>query len=876
MPEQITGKVTVHEEKRSYFDEHLYTELKAFIGGETRISADNSGLLFLPSFEEVIDKINSYYFRRDLRVHIISETLQRMLADISGNKPLPSFLLSNLCRETIKQAVLCRFDEVLGGEAGDLLGLSHKIGDNVAEANRVFLSLRVCDPSVYTGDFLCTMLNEMIAVKSQLGILVDKHGNPLYRYKVVVSEIGGLKVLDKREFKPVVLDGNTTESRQIREALYGEKVKIIRSCLFGVGAVPFHVLICKLRLWLDLMTTSGETEEAELLFTEGNIICGDALVSRFSLKDDLLVAFRNVNQTVLDYKKLAENIKTVKDPDDRRYLTELMSLIQNRLIEGIGWYSKDTEELLRLRRELCEIMMPGLFPLTEKEEHLRNEKELLLNVEIKKQERQLSAFRHHPSFEQAVEWRYIFPELLDERGAFTGFDAIIGILPDATIAGIGGDKAGLYKKLNYRVYKQTGYVADLFCELANRILRYGGCMSFIMSSDWRNDTHDSKLGDYFAAETNPLQLIVLDEIASSYKTLKDKCAVIIRKDINRHHAIICRVEASYDPRAVDLGTYIRQFARPVFHLVEKGAMAAASSISAVIASNAEYMSINNKIKRYGLLIRNWDVNVYSGVTTGLDEAYILNRETREKLIHSDVKNSDIIKPLLTGNLVKRYGDEIPEQWLLYIPWHFPLQYDKTIKAASERAEQRFLQQYPDAYNHLLTYKSALSSRNTIEVGLGFEWYALQRSGMNNIWGDFSEQKVVWKRDSPDYCFGIDYGGCAVLEDVCFMVGQHLKFLLGVFNSTMGRYILSDLSRLSAGESRAGISVIESMSVPVPSAKMESDIITLINRRISENGKSGVSDGEIEEQIDRLVYELYNLTEEEAGFVRSYVTSMNMK
>jgi hypothetical protein len=868
MPEHITENAIVHEEKRSYFDEHLYTELKAFIWGDTPISADKGGEAFVPSFEAVIEKMNSYNLRRDLRVRIISETFVRILSEVGENKALPSFLLSYLCRETIKRAVLCKFNEVLGWGCVDLLGLSHKIGDNIAEANRVFLSLRICDPSVYMGDFLCTMLNEMIAVKSQLGILTDKNGNPLYRYKFVVGENGHLDVLDKKEFKRVILDGITAESRQIREALYDEKVKIIRNCLFGVDVNPFHVLVCKLRLWLDVMMTSGEAKEADLMSIESNIICGDALVSRFSLKDDLLVALKNVNQTVHDYKKLADHIKTIKDADDRRYLIELMSLIQNRLVEGIGWYSKDTEELLRLRREHCEIMSPGLFPLSEREEHLRNEKVLLLNIKIKKQEQQLSLFRHHPSFEQAVEWRYVFPELLDDKGAFTGFDAVIGTLPDATIAGIGEDKAGLYKRMNYRVYKRTGYVSDLFCELANRILKYGGCMSFVMSPDWRNDTYDSKLVDYFVSETNPLQLIIMDELSSSYETLKDKCAVIIQKDVNRHHAVTCRIDVSYDPRVVDLGVYIRQFATPVFRPVEK----AATLISA-IASNAEYMSINNKIKTYGLLVRNWEVHIYSGVMTGFDEAYILNREAREKLIHTDVKNSDIIKPLLTGDLVKRYSADVPEQWLLYIPWHFPLQYDKTIRAASERAEQRFRLQYPDAYNHLLAYKSALSSRNTIEVGLGFEWYALQRSGMNNNWGDFAEQKMVWKKDSPDCRFGFDYGGCAVLEDVCFMVGQHLKFLLGVFNSTMGRYMLSGLSRLSTGESRVGVPVIESMSVPVPNAKMESDIIALVNRRISENEKNANYAVEIEEQIDRLVYELYHLTEEEAEFVRLHVSSM---
>lgn len=845
------------ESTRSYFDEHIYTELKTFICGSD----------LLPSFEGVIEKINSFALRQDLRIRILSETLNRLLSDLEEDAEEPFFLISYLCRETIKNAVLRRFNAVLGGTCTDLLGLSHKIGDNIAEANRVFLSLRICDPSVGSGLFLRTMLNEMIAIKSQLGILVDKEGNPLYKYKFVVGE-AGLIALDKKEFRTIPFDGSTSESRYVLDALYDEKVSVVHHCLFGVDADPMSVLTCKLWLWLDMIAGLDGTKESDLPYIESNIICGDALVSRFSLKDDLLVALKNINQTIADYKRLAESLKGEKTASNRQYLVEMMTLLRNRLVEGIGWYSKDTDELLRLRRELSEMMTPNLFPLSEREEQVRNEHILLLQAKIKKQENQLSTFRHHPAFEQAIEWRYVFPELLDERGEFVGFDAFVGMLPNATIAGIGGEKSGLYKRMNYKVYKRTGNVSDLFCELANRLLVFGGCVSYIMPSNWRRDAVNYKIGEYLVAEMNPSQFILLDELSSSFPALKEKCALVVYKDINRHHTIMCQVDASYNPQIIDLGIYMQQFAVPVFRLVEAGDTMAKETITTVIASNAEYMSISNKIKRNGLQIKNWEVNIYSGVMTGCDEAFFVDKATREELIHTDYKNSDIIKPLLTGDFIKRYGDGVPEQWLLYIPWHFPLQYDKTIKAASARAEQRFQMQYPDVYGHLLKHKDALSSRNTIEVGLGFEWYALQRSGMKNNWEDFSEQKIVWKRDSSDYNFGIDYGGCAVLDDTCFMVGQHLKFLLGVFNSAMGRYMLNDLSRLSTHASQAGVFVIESMSVPVPNGKMESDIISLVNRRISENNKGDEDRILTEEKIDRLIFDLYDLTEDEVAFVKA--------
>ena len=875
MLENITAiaRTVASESKRGFFDEHIYKDLKAFICGGSSLPDKNGALSGLPSFGDVVEKINSYNLRQDLRVNIITETLEVLFSEFDGGSEKPAFLVSYLCREVIKNAVLRKFNNVLGCECADLQSLSYKIGDNIAEANNVFLSLRICDPSVCYGVFLHAMLNEIIAVKSQLGILADKGGNPLYKYKFVVGT-AGLTVMDKKEFKTIILDGSTSESRFIQESLYYEKVALLHNCLFGADMNSLSVLICKLRLWLDVVVNLDSNKNPDFPDIESNIICGDALVSRFTLKDDLLVAFKGINQTVADYKRLADSIKTTKESSDRKYLEELMTLIQNRLIEGIGWYSKDTDELLRLRRELSELITPGLFPLSEKEAQICDERILLLHAKIKKQENQLSAFRHHQAFEQAVEWRYVFPELLDERGNFIGFDAIAGMLPDATVAGIGGDRASFYKRMNYKVYKNTGNVSDMFCELANKLLVYGGCMSYIMPSNWRRDPSNYKIGEYLVAEMNPSRLVLLDELSSSYNVLKEKCALVAYKDINRHSAIMCRVDASYNPQIIDLGAYMQQFAIPIFRLVESsGDASVKESISSVIASNADYMNVGNKIKRNGLQIKNWDVKIYTGVMTGCDEAFFVDKSTREELIHADYKNLDIIKPLLTGDFINRYGDGIPEQWMLYIPWHFPLQFDKTIKAASARAEQRFQMQYPDVYNRLLKHKDALSSRNTVEVGLGFEWYALQRSGMKNNWEDFSELKIVWKRDSSNFDFGIDYGGCAVLDDTCFMVGQHLKFLLGVFNSTMGRYMLADLSRLSTNESQAGVFVVESMSVPVPNGKMESDVITLVNRRITENNKSEKERQATENQIDRLIFELYDLTEEERSFVKAHCDSM---
>jgi len=858
MPEHVTNisETEAPDNERSYFDNHIYLELKSLIYGDVLSQDKQNDWTDIPSFESVVEMINSFELGQDIRIRVISETLARLLADFGEKPEKPAFLLSYLCRETVKNVILQKFNHVLGCECVDLLSLSHKIGDNIAEANKVFVSIRICDPAVRSGVFLQTILNELIAVKSQLGLLTDKEGNPLYQYKFITGQ-GGLFVLNKKDFRHIPLDGSTTESCRIQEALYDEKVALVQHCLFGVGAEQLQVLTGKLRLWLEIIVHLEGISCIEIPAIESNIIYGDALVSRFTLKDDLLVALKQINQTVADYKRLAGKIKTVAASSDRQYLKELMTLIQNRLIEGIGWHSKDTNELMGLRSELSKIMAPGLFPLSDREKHLQNERLSALQAKIKNQEQQMSTYRNHPAFFKAVEWRYVFPELLDDKGNFAGFDAMVGLLPDTNLNVIGSDKAGFYKRMNFKVYKRTGNVSDMFCELANRLLVYGGSMTYLMSSQWQRDVSNNKTGEFLVTEMNPLLLLLFDEIDG----LKDKCAVIVQKDVNRRRTVLCRIDSSYHPHNMELSAYIQQYATPVYRLVEANESPVKESTPSIIISNKEYISIHNKIVQKGILIKNWDVSINSGITTGFDGAFVVDKTTYEELIHADYKNSEILKPILTGKYVKRYGDRFPEQWLLNIPWHFPMHYDKTINMASKRAEQRFQNQYPDVYAHLLKYKEELSSRYTNEVGMKYEWYALQCSGLNTSRDIFSGQKIIWKRESPVYGFGIDYGGCVVRDDVGFMTGQHLKFLLGVLNSSLGRYILSDLL---SHESQSGI---ESIPVPTPNSKMESDVISLVNRRISENNKSDEIKALTEEKIDRLIYELYEINDKEIAFIQ---------
>ncbi|MGV4528432.1 Eco57I restriction-modification methylase domain-containing protein, partial [Ornithobacterium rhinotracheale] len=170
---------------------------------------------------------------------------------------------------------------------------------------------------------------------------------------------------------------------------------------------------------------------------------------------------------------------------------------------------------------------------------------------------------------------------------------------------------------------------------------------------------------------------------------------------------------------------------------QKASICNFSSESWIILSEIE-KSIKEKIEAIGTPLKDWDINIYRGILTGYNEAFIINGERKDELIAQDPKSAEIIRPLLRGRDIKRYSYEFADLYLLFIPWHFPLHEDTTIKGASLKAEKEFEKQYPAVYNHLLKYKDRLCKRNKAETGIRYEWYALQRWGAN-YWEDFYKQ-----------------------------------------------------------------------------------------------------------------------------------------
>lgn len=437
--------------------------------GSEEIQEDNKRLINASVLGLIFEKINGYK---------------------DGSFFTPGFITMYMCRETIRRAVLQKFNETKGWNCADLHDLYDKIEDR-REANATINSLKICDPAVGSGHFLVSALNEIIAIKSELRILSDRDGKRLKEYSVVVEndelivtdEDGGLF-----EYNPT-----SKESQRVQETLFHEKQTIIENCLFGVDLNPNSVKICRLRLWIELLknayykTPSNSPQGGELETLPNidiNIKCGNSLISRYALDADIKKALKRSKWTIDSYRIAVSTYRNAQSKDEKRAMERLISQIKGDFESEIAQNDSRFLNLNKLKGELYKISnQTQLFELSKSEKTKFNKAVQEKTTKIDKLETELDAIRSNKIYENAFEWRFEFPEVLNDEGDFVGFDVVIGNPPYFIMTKNNTDKLLLSHYINdYQTIKNSSSknIFNLFIELGISISNQDSYHSMIV------------------------------------------------------------------------------------------------------------------------------------------------------------------------------------------------------------------------------------------------------------------------------------------------------------------------------------------------------------------------------------------------------------
>jgi hypothetical protein len=822
--------------------EYLFRFLDAYdFGGEgrARIQEDNKRLINASVLGLIFEKINGY---RD------------------GSFYTPGFITEYMCRETIRRAVVQKFRDDTGRfadfDAEDFADLrnylrrdNYKTDVRVA-ANALVDSVTVCDPAVGSGHFLVSALNEMIATKSDLGILgADAGAVDTGIDAVVVND--ELLISYRRNGEPyeyrVETDGHgrphvPPEVQRVQETLFAEKRRIIEGCLFGVDLNPNSVKICRLRLWIELLKSAyyvltppplsgGEggppTDQLETLPNiDINIKRGNSLISRFALDDDLSGALGDSDLTLADYRRAVSEYHRARGSESKAELLDVIERIKRNFETYISTNDPRVKKLAKARGRLDQLRslleVGDLFGSVDEKKVCQEMKPL--EKSIAKLEAELEGVRDNAIYRDAFEWRFEFPAVLGEDGAYVGFDVVVGNPPYVRIQEIRKDEVIFYNKeyetatFNYDLYV-------LFYELGVTIMGERGYLGYITPSKFSHTRYGKGLR----------RLIRSSNILYKYIDFK---ALQVFEEATTYTAVAF---FSHNASSYDYSTP-KELDRSQINVVNK-VVTLSDSVDQFYHLNEIETSIYKKFTGPGV-----EASYFVGVQTSFDKLFIQEEEK------STCQQSDYYRPLLKGAEISRY-QKPKSKFNIIFPY----------KIKDDTAELATLEELGHDNPCVREFLASNKNRFVSKVGEISEWYRYGRS--QNI-TKFQQPKIMVQVLAKGPSFTYDYtgeyvfvgGGTAGGYGVRLEGGsesEHLK-ALAVFNSKLTQWLVQSTSSVFRGGYYAyGKETLQRIRLTFDNSDILADLASQI---LAQKAYSPAADtSALEAEIDLLVYRLYGLT-----------------
>ncbi len=449
-----------------------------------------------------------------------------------------------------------------------------------------------------------------------------------------------------------------------------------------------------------------------------------------------------------------------------------------------------------------------------------------------------------------------------------GFDVVIGNPPYVRQESL-GDAFKSYTQSRYETYAGTADLYVYFIEKSCKLLNKDGYYSVIVANKWMRGNYGQALRQ-FLEKRKIYEIIDFGDLPVFQGATTYPCIIKVSNAKPKDFHVLKVSDLDGSNRNDWLSTLMKKNAYKI--------NLSYLSPSAWSLNTEAEAKLLEKIKSAGIPLEEYTGGkIYRGILTGLNEAFVIDTETKDRLIKEDPKSKEIIKPFLEGKDIKRYGILENRKWLIFIPWHFPLHKDSSIKGVSKEAEIEFSKNYPSVYQHLLKFKRQLSNRNKVETGIRYEWYALQRCAAS-YYQEFEKSKIIWGNLAKEAPFSFDTSRAYVNAPGCIFITDNL-YTLGCLNSKLNWYYLKSIAAgRQGGFIEAKPTYVEQIHIPQVVATKNKQMEQLVDQMLYSRkqlhfAKSDVDKkhyqqkiGIVDKQINTLVYELYGLTKEEINII----------
>ncbi|WP_157141924.1 DUF7149 domain-containing protein [Campylobacter coli] len=810
---------------------------------------------------------------------ISSSVLGNVFEKLNGYKEgsfyTPSFITSYMCKESITKVVLDKFNAQFDLDAKDISELRKSLRKEDKKAQKELLnSIKICDPAVGSGHFLVSALNVMLSIYDELNLFDEEFYLEVQNDEILITNHKGEFIEYKRPSTP------KDKAHLIQQELFHTKKDIIENNLFGVDINPNSCEITKLRLWIELLKhsfyQSFDDENYHDLKTlpniDINIKCGNSLVSYFETGKSLS-HYPNIKERMSKYKRIVKDYKEGFYTDKNLITKEIKNLQESfknfclkdkfnkeikQLTNGANEYSKKYGDFLADEHhdeKFKSFFSKNMFEFSFDEKvaikefaNLKKEYDNIFNLES-----------NHP-----FEWRFEFPEILDDDGNFKGFDLIIGNPPYI--------KEAENKELFTNTKKLRTYQGkmDIWYHFVGRgfdILKNNGYLAFIATNNWVTNSGAKKLRNIVLEESQILSLVdfssfmVFDSasiqtmIMSFQKTKPPKnyefhfAKITTQTPIYEDALSLLKNEKTQNNEILKINLTPKKFIdktlnftksdyEELFNKIQKYGKFYLEEKEVANGIHPHYDFINNRINSN----HNFAFKIGQGI-------FGLSEEEKEKLKLTKLENN-LVKPYYdTQNFLKFFFKKNNHQWLIYTNSSFK--------------NPNSMDDYPNLKKHLDKFQNVITSDN--------KPYGLHRARDEKFFT--GSPRIVALRKcvgEPKFSY-VDFD-CYVSATFYVIKTQRInvKYLTAILNSKLIAFWLKHKGKMQGNnyqidkEPLLNIPIVDTNS---KNKKLADELINLADEilKAKEQDKNANTQ-ELENKINSLVYKLYNLTEDEIKII----------
>ncbi|ENP7037004.1 class I SAM-dependent DNA methyltransferase [Campylobacter coli] len=805
---------------------------------------------------------------------ISSSVLGNVFEKLNGYKEgsfyTPSFITSYMCKESITKVVLDKFNAQFDLDAKDISELRKSLRKEDKKAQKELLnSIKICDPAVGSGHFLVSALNVMLSIYDELNLFDEEFYLEVQNDEILITGRKGEFIEYKRPSTP------KDKAHLIQQELFHTKKDIIENNLFGVDINPNSCEITKLRLWIELLKhsfyQSFDDENYHDLKTlpniDINIKCGNSLVSYFETGKSLS-HYPNIKERINKYKRIVKDYKEGFYTDKNLIAKEIKNLQESfknfclkdkfnkeikQLTNGANEYSKKYGDFLADEHhdeKFKSFFSKNMFEFSFDEKvaikefaNLKKEYDNIFNLES-----------NHP-----FEWRFEFPEILDDDGNFKGFDLIIGNPPYIRQEELKELKPHLAK--NYKVYKGTSDIYTYFYELGFNVLKENGILSFITSNKYTRAGYGEALREFLLKNTYILKYIDLNGIKVFDSATVDTSILCFEKSKSKDNKFkyLALSNEILKTCAYNIGLY-KDFAEFSQNSLSK---------ESFTFSDENTSALKAKIERIGTPLKEWQgLNIYRGILTGYNEAFIITTEKRNEILANckdeaeKERTAKLIRKMLRGRDIKRYSYEWAGLWVINTHNGYKNQNGEKVEAIN-------IKHYPSLKKHFDEFYPQLEKR----ADKGLAPYNLRNCAYIE---EFEREKIVYSEIVRKPQFYLDTKLNFYAEATSFILtGENLKYLIAFLNNDFVAFIFKTFyagGNLGENGFRYKKAFLEKLPIPKINSKnqkLADELINLVDEilKAKEQDKNANTQ-ELENKINSLVYKLYNLTEDEIKIIEN--------